>query len=161
MSCDCINTVTSIADEIISDLDNDSSLSTSYVATWVRNNVGKVNNLIGTSFDLDENLEYTPCVDQNIKDIIKWLFICQYYKNAAKSNLGASAYDWSEVREGDSVVRRVSKNEIAKTFLQLSSQCSEDLKDLIKYYKVNSCLPASMSSATTNMFLYNRVDDPQ
>lgn len=154
------NTVTDIAQEIISDMDNDSSLSISYISTWLRDNIGKLNNSIGASFKINELLEFTPCINNDEKDIFKWLFICQYYANQAKNNLGASMYDWSEIKEADSVVRRVSKNEIAKTYLQLSSQCKESLKQIILYYKTNRALPRSLSSYNSPMWKYDRVNDP-
>lgn len=159
MSCDCINTATSIAEEIVMDLDNDSSLSVSYITSWIRNNVGKVNNMLGVSFELDNNLEYTPCIDNNVKDIIKNMYICHYYNLQAKSNLGASAFDVIEVRDGDSVGRVANKTDKAKVLATIAKQCSEDLAEVIKFYKANRCLPMSISSATTSMYLFSRDDD--
>ena len=159
MSCDCVNTITSIADEIISDLDNDSSLSTSYVATWVRNNVGKVNNMLGTSFELDENQEYTPCISQDVKDIIKHLYQCNYWSMQAKANLGASAWNVTELIEGDNKIRVASKTDNAKILTSMAKDCNAELLNIIKFYKTNHTLPSSLSSWNSPMDLYERTDD--
>ena len=155
-----INTVADMAAEIISDMGNDSSLSVAYLSSWLRNNIGKLNNAIGSAIDINDNLEFYPSITNDQKDIFKWMFICQHYSNQARANLGAGAYDWSEIVEFDSRIRRVSKNEIAKTFLQLSSQCSESLKQIILYYKTNKALPLSLSSWNSLSLLYPRSDDP-
>jgi len=154
------NSVADIAAEIKFDLDNDSSLSEAYIASWLRGAIGQLNNSIGTSYVIDENLEFSPCISNEAKDIFKWLFICRYYDIQAKSQLGASAYSWTEVRENDTVFRRVSNNEIAKTFLQLSKQCKESLSQIIRYYKTNRALPVSLSSATSPQTVTTRNEAP-
>lgn len=159
MSCDCVNTVISIASELINDLDNDSSLSASYISSWLRSNIGKLNNLISTSFELDNSMEFTPCMDDNQKDIYKDVFFCHYWSLQAKANLGAAAYSLIEVAEGDSKVRVASKTDNAKVFAGLVKDCQSNLKDMARFYKLNKCLPKSISSATTNMYLYSREND--
>lgn len=154
------NEINTIAQEIISDLDNDSSLSLSYVSTWLRNNIGKLNNAIGTSFVLNDSLELSPCIDNDQKDIFKWLFTCSFYRNQSKKNLGATSYDWVSIEEGDSKIRRVSKNDIAKTLMALSKDCEESLKQIIMYYKTNKALPRSLSSYNSPDWKFARVSDP-
>lgn len=152
------NTVESIAAEIILDLDNDSSLSASYVQSWLVGNIGKLNNSIGSNIQMVCD-GFSPAPTDDQKDIFKWLFTCKYYANLAKNNLGAAMYDWSEVSEGDSTIRRVSKNEIAKTYNVMAKQCEESLKDAIKYYKTNNALPRSQSAYDTPMYLFSRIND--
>ncbi len=163
MSTDCTsnypNTISDIAQEIISDLNTDTSLSIAYLSTWIRDNIGKLNNAIGSSICIGENLEFVPCITNDQKDILKWFFTCKYYANLARANLGAAAYDWVEMREGDTVIRTVSKNEIAKTYAQLASQCETSLKEIIKFYRMNHALPKSMSAWDSPMWLYPRVND--
>lgn len=152
------NTVENIAQEIILDLDNDASLSVSYVQLWLIGNIGKLNNAIGTNIQLSCN-DFNPLPTDDQKDILKWYFTCRYYANLAKNSLGAAAYDFSEVSEGDSTIRKVSKNEIAKTYNTLAKQCEESLKEVIKFYRMNNALPRSQSSFDTPMYLYSRVND--
>lgn len=159
MSCDCANTITSIAGELIDDLNNDSSLSASYLSSWLRNNIGKLNNVIGTSFTIGSDDEITPCINDDQKDIFKQLYICWYYQFKANSNLGASGYEVLEVRDGDSVVKVASKTEIAKTYLTIAKTCNENITFLIKYYNKYRALPKSMSAFDTNQYLYSRQDD--
>lgn len=152
------NTVESIADEIILDLDNDASLSSSYVQQWLMGNIGKLNNAIGGSITVDCS-EFNPLPNDDQKDILKWSFICNYYSNLAKNSLGAAAWDFSEVSEGDSTIRKASRNEIAKSYNEMAKQCKLSLKETIQYYKTNNSLPRSLSSFDTNQWLYSRVSD--
>ena len=154
------NTVADIASEIKLDIESDSTLTESYIATWIRNNIGMLNNAIGTCYIIDENLELSPCINNDEKDILKWLFLCRYYDRQANQNLGASAYSWTRMEEGDSKFQRVSNNEVAKTFLQLSKQCKESLATITNFYKRNRALPTSLSSATSPQTMLVRVADP-
>ena len=101
----------------------------------------------------------TACVIKSIKDILKWSFICRFYSSLAKNNLGAAAYDFSQIEEGDSKITRVSKNEIAKTYLSMAKECKDSLKEVIRLYRQNGAIPRSLSSYDTNMWFYTRLVD--
>jgi hypothetical protein len=75
---------------------------------------------------------------QNVSGIYTEMYYCYYYNKQANKNLGASAYDWTEI-QGDEqgTIRKVSKNEIAKTFRSLSKDCRENLDKLTDWYAEN------------------------
>ena len=156
------NTVVSVATEIILDLDNDSSLSSSFVQSWLIGNVGKLNNAIGSAIEIVTVAtvsEFSPLPTDDQKDIFKWLFQCQYFSNLAKNSLGAAAFDWISLSEGDSSVKRVSKNDLAKSYSELLKQCRASLNEMIKHYRMNWALPRSKSAYDSNAYLYSRLSD--
>lgn len=158
------NTVVDIATEIKYDLGNDQSLSVAYISTWIRNSIGSLNNSIGTNYRIDENLEIYPSICNDEKEILKWLFICKYWDNVVRSYAGAGAYDpndFIEIREGDSLIRKPSKNEFAKTAAGAAKECRESLRQITLYYKKNRALPTSLSSATSPRIMLIRRSDPQ
>jgi hypothetical protein len=157
MSCNCTNDVTTVAGELLNDLDNDSSLTVSYLSTWLQNNVGLLNNLIGTEIEIDENSEFSPCLTDDQKVILKNLYICHYYAQQAKANLGASG--WIKVEEGDNRVTKTSPTENAKVFFNLAKECNANILQIVKSYKQGQSIPTSMSAHDTNQYLYPRVND--
>mgnify|MGYP003436807382 FL=1 len=160
---DCNNlTLAAIAAEIKNELSEDSSLSISYLTTWLRDNIGRLNTLIGTCYTIDsETLEISDNLTEDQKTIFKSVFYCHYYSNMANKDLGASGFAWTAIDEADTKIRRASKTDIAKTFILLSKDCNENLNKMVFYYKTNKALPRSLSSWNSPVFLYSRVDDPQ
>ena len=156
------NNISTISLEIHSELSDDSSLSISYIAGWLRDNVGNLNNAIGTSFNIDgTTLDLDSVITEDQKSIFKSLFYCKYYNNMANKNLGASGFDWIAIDEADSKIRRASKTDIAKVFLSIAKDCNENLNKMIFYYKNNKALPRSSSSWSSPMIQFRRVNDPQ
>ena len=152
------NTIQNIADEIIVDLDNDSSLSSSFVQQYLIGNIGKLNNAIGSNIIVDCS-GFNPLPTDDEKDILKFFFICQYYANLAKNSLGAAAFSFISVKESDTEIRTVSKNDLAKSYNEMSKQCKESLKETIKFYRQNKALPRSASAYDSNSWLYSRIKD--
>ena len=156
--------------ELYSDLEFPEDLDVTIIADWLINNVGSLNALLNLHVMIDQAGNMTffdadgkPAVDSNKnpitelntlqKVIFKELYIIKHFTRWITKNLGAAAYDWSEIVEGDSNIRRVSKNEIAKTYLQLRKAAREELEDLIFFYKQNLSTPAAYG-VRGNLFRY-------
>ena len=77
----------------------------------------------------------------------KILYLIKHYSSKIKANLGASAYDWSELSEGDSKVRRVSRNEVAKTYKQVRDSFDVELMRLVNRYNKRQSSPVSYDRA--------------
>lgn len=110
-------------------------ISTGRVVSWFQNNLYYINNALSTGFYL-ENGYILPQMTTNEAGIYEQMYICDYYTKKGNAALGAFAYDWTEIRGDDQgTIRRVSKNEVAKTYKQYSIDCRIDLKQLIKWYE--------------------------
>lgn len=136
--------VADIADEIYRELGEPEELSIPAISFWLTSNIGQLNTLLNIAIKLNDQEEFFPELSSEEKDIFKQLYFVNYFTKLVKSNLGASAYDWSEMQEGDSRIRRVSRNEIAKTYQQARNSIQSELKDLIFYYKNNKVVPYSL-----------------
>jgi hypothetical protein len=130
-------------------------------------NIGKLNNLIGTSFsgsrDVDSYGNITgysiqPEMGYNELAIYKMLFDYEYFKNmtrdVARSAVSSSS-DWISLKEGDSSITRVNKNELSKNFRGLASDAKKDLDSAVKMYlKYNSVAEQVAGDDTFGQYNY-------
>lgn len=118
---------------ILESLD-DTVTPTGSVSTWLKSNLGYLNLRLGEQFTISGDC-VVPEMSQNVSGIYTEMFYCYYYNKQANKNLGASAYDWTEiVGEDQGAIRKVSKNEVAKTYRSLSNDCKVRLDQLTKWY---------------------------
>jgi ABC-type Fe3+/spermidine/putrescine transport system ATPase subunit len=140
------NTILDIADEIFTELGSPSDISLSSISYWVRSHIGNLNNLIGTEIDISsETLEFVPEITEEQKSILKKLHDIYYSFKSIQSNLGASAYDIISYRSDGAEIRRVDKNNVAKTYLELRSQHQAELDQLVNSYKLGKAIPLQIT----------------
>ncbi len=115
-----------IANEIwFSDLDETTETSIAAIAFWLRSNIGKLNESIGTDYFVNEtSLEIVDNAGNEIglseTAILKQLYLIYWYGRQARNFLGAaSASTLLEVSSDGATVRTVNRNEIAKSYLIL------------------------------------------
>lgn len=108
---------------------------TGSVATWLKSNLGILNLRLEEAFYLSGDC-ILPEMNQNISGIYTEMYYCFYYNKLANKNLGAAAYDWTEIAgDEQGTIRKVSKNEVAKTYRLLSKDCREGLDTLTNWFK--------------------------
>jgi len=147
---------------VYNDLGQPGNYSISRLAAWFLDdaNIGKLNNLIGTDFtnkkaDADCGtfgylLEPRPYNDQLA--IYKMLFDYEYYKNESRDNARSASSvggDWINLREGDSSISRVNKNEISKNFRALARDAKYDLDKAVKLYLKYNAIPDQVAGDDT------------
>lgn len=144
-----------IAQEIFLDLDEPSDISVGFIKFWLRGQVGVLNNLLGTSYVLnDSGNEISPQLGEDEKAIVKSLYSWNYYKGMIRRNLGASGFDAVlELSSDGGVVRKVNRNEVAKTYLQMANDEKDNLKTLLNFYRVNHGSPRQVVGAD----IYNYI----
>jgi hypothetical protein len=123
-------------------------------------NVGKLNNLIGTHIsgvsvkDDSENIigyDLAPNVGGDEYSIYKNIFEYEYYKNLSR-NVASSALqsnDWVSLREGDSSITRINKNELSKNFRSMAAMSKEELDRAVKMYLKYNCIPEQVAGDDT------------
>jgi len=116
-------------------------------------NLGKLNNLIGTQLSGEclKNINgaatgyrINPLLSNDQLAIYKMLFDYEYYKNEARQMAQSSmsvGNDWTSLREGDSSITRINKNEVAKNFRSLAKDAKEDLDKSVKSYLKYNAVP--------------------
>lgn len=153
-------TFVSTAQEILDELYTP-DVTLPVITTWLRNNLGKLNGIIGTEYAINSTtLELTTEMDEFDKAIFKKMYICFYYTKKVEYNLGATAYEkvLSMDSDGGRIVM-INKNEIAKTYLQLKKQCSDELSAMVNEKKLNptNSMPLAVHGDDGNVIVINNV----
>lgn len=144
-------TFADIADEIYEELGSPSDVSLSLITHWLRNNVGKLNNLIKTSFVVSEtDYELTTEIDTEQKDIFKKLYLIYYYQRKISSNSTAMGYDSIiQLDRNGNKVRFANPNEVSKFYLSAKKDEEASLRTLINSYKFNNIKPVQVAGDDT------------
>lgn len=157
-------TLTYFINNIYNELGEPSDYSPQKISSWVLDNanLGKLNNLIGTCFS---GVAYTndcgnvtgyaihPSIKNDQLAIYKMLFDYEYFKNEARNIAKSSATfgnDWTNLREGDSSITKINKNEISKNFRSLSRDAKQDLDHAVKMYLKYNAIPDQIAGDDTD-----------
>lgn len=139
--------ITDLANEIFFELDEPEDLSIPAIAFWLRSNIGRLNIKIAENFDINTsgNYEFTPDLTLNIKDIYKTMFYIWYFDKRITANLGAAALNQTvEIDSDGSRVKKTSKNDTAKVYLEMKKMATEDLERMINSYKFYKARPGAV-----------------
>ena len=128
------------------------------ISGWLEANIGELNSLIFTCFS-----GANPGLGLEEKSIFRHLYLKSYYERESRKILqgvqtttteteGSGEIvtsDWTELREGDSYIKRVAtlatpatKTQASKTFLQFAQDADITLKDLVYKYNLYRANPA-------------------
>lgn len=140
--------VTDIADEIYRELDQAPNISIPTISFWLLSNIGKLNTLLGLTIGV-VSAQFDTDITDSQKNIFKLLYFIQFYQRQATNSLGAAAFDSVvEVEEGNRRVRKISKNEVAKTYMQMKKSANEELIALVNAYKIAQMVPVDVNVKT-------------
>ncbi len=142
-----------IADATYRELSEPDDVSIPQIVYWFSYNIGQLNLLLHESIEFLDN-EFSSELTIEQANIFKLLYLIKYYNKQISANLGAGAYDFSEVTEGDSTVRKVSRNEIAKNYIQIKNGYASELTELVYRYKNNQIGPEDVKQINVNCYSY-------
>ena len=80
------------------------------------------------------------------------LFDYEYFRNEARSVAKSSATkgsDWTDLKEGDSTIKKINKNEISKNLRTMSRDAKEDLDKAVKMYLKYNAVPDQIAGDDT------------
>jgi hypothetical protein len=138
------------------EFDQDTGFSTlASISGWIENNIGLLNTRLYTAFsgsgltDGDTCIQPTGNFRFEESDIYKQIYLTNYYTKKARSVLKGidSAVDFITLREGDSVITRTNKNEIAKTYRGLAKDAQEKLEMLVAQYNIYGASPLQVAGS--------------
>lgn len=147
--------VVDIADEIYRELDKPSDLSIPPITFWVRTNLGTLNNLINTTFSVDETTleikdDDSNEITQQEGAILKKIYLAHHYDVKIRSSLGAASVDQVvELASDGSRIKKINKTEQGKTYQSVRSQVVEELKFMIAGYKIKGSTPLQVAGDDT------------
>ncbi len=131
------------------ELGEEAGYSFEYLANWFAGNwnLGKLNNLIGTCFsgsyatgEYGEIISYSiePELGGDERAIYQKIFEIEFYNKQARSVLksaaGFAGGDWTSLKEGDSSITRVNRNDVARNYKQLAESSKKELDSLAQSY---------------------------
>ena len=160
---------------VYNDLGEPEDYTIAKISAWFLDNanVGKLNNLIGTqisgvaykdSHGVVTGYDLVPNPSNDQLAIYKMIFDCNYYKQQSK-NLARSAgmigSDWTDLREGDSNIKKINKNEISKNFRGLSQDCQSELNKNVKMYLKYGAIPEQVVGDDTEGVSHYIIQDYQ
>lgn len=121
------------SERILDSLD-ETGVTSSSVVVWLQNNLHLINLAIGSGFYTESGC-ILPEMSPNVASLYESHYICYYYNKKANSALGGFSADWTEIEgEKQGKIRRVSRNEVSKTYRLMAQDCKQSLAELIKAY---------------------------
>ncbi len=159
----CQDYLTQFVTNVYYDLGEPIDYTPARLTSWFvdSSNLGKLNNLIGTSFSgvaykNEQNIitgyGINPEPNNDQLSIYKMVFDCDYLKiqsrNLAKSSATIGS-DWTNLREGDSTITKINKNEISKNFRALAQDCKAELDKAVKMYLKYNAIPDQIAGDDT------------
>jgi len=140
-------TIDDYAEQVYGDYESPSDLNEATISAWLEANIGLLNLKLNICITIDTvNDVFVPDLTDQQWVVYKALYNIYYLNLLINRNLGASAYDWSSLTEADSTVRRVSKNEIAKTYRGLMNDAKAELEKIVFQYRFDASLPISIGA---------------
>ena len=112
------------------------------ISGWLQENIGLLNSLINTSFS-GENPDWLL----EEPNIYSQVYLANFYKKKSRDTLRGidESADFITLREGDTVITRTNKNEIAKTYLSLAKEAEDTIKNLVYKYNVYNSSPIQVA----------------
>ena len=141
-------TPNSLASEIHTDLGSPCEIGVNSISFWLRSRIGDLNNYLYTDFvniSTDSSAFYqnvdgtTVYMTEAEKAVFKQLYFIKYYETQIRNNLGAAAIDpIQEISSDGARVKKINRNELSKSYLELKKQAVQELTDMVNSYKINN-----------------------
>lgn len=143
--------IVDIADEVYRELGSLTTLSIPAIAYWLRSNIGAMNNHLNTSFEV--HIETFEVVDAGARQItpyetaiLKDMYIIHHCDNLLRTVLSSASTDAVvELSSDGSTIRKINKNDQAKTYLTLRTDLNKELMTMITNYKNRDVRPLQVA----------------
>jgi hypothetical protein len=119
-----------------------------YISGWLANNVGLLNTKIYSQYSVqNSNFEPTGLFQQEERSIYKQMYLYEFYTKKTRQVLRGvdSSVDFVTLREGDTMITRTNKNELAKTYRGLASDAREEMERLVSSYNIYQAAPVQVA----------------
>ena len=119
-----------------------------YISGWLANNVGLLNTKIYSQYSVqNSNFEPTGFFQQEERSIYKQMYLYEFYTKKTRQVLRGvdSSVDFVTLREGDTMITRTNKNELAKTYRGLANDAREEMEKLVTAYNIYQAAPIQVA----------------
>jgi hypothetical protein len=119
-----------------------------YISGWLANNIGLLNTKIYSQYSVqNSNFEPTGFFQQEERSIYKQMYLYEFYTKKTRQVLRGvdSSVDFVTLREGDTMITRTNKNELAKTYRGLANDAREEMERLVSSYNIYQAAPVQVA----------------
>ena len=132
------------------------------ISGWLAYNVGLLNTILYTAYSGASAADVGGAVDTSDTvlepsgqfrfeeaDIYKQVYLTNYYTKKARAVLKGidSSVDFVTFREGDSMITRTNKNEIAKVYRGFAKDATEELEKAVYAYNFYQAAPRQVAGS--------------
>lgn len=138
-----MKTLEELAQEVYEELGEPTDISEAYLVDWFRSNIGLLNTLLDLCYEIDVGTQQvSPLFYEDDSAIYAQVYYVKYFNKKFLSSSQAAAQDsWVEISSADRKIRRFSKNDISKGFLEAKRMANDELNNLVSLYKINRARP--------------------
>ena len=136
---------------VVTEFDGDTGIATvSNVSGWLFENLGQLNTYLYTDFTGSQASGTYGEMDIEAQNILKELYLKNYYTKEARNalrgivNSSVSGDNVLSLRDGESAVTFVNRNEVSKVYRGLPSDSTENLKRLVAQYNIYQAQPRQL-----------------
>tara|TARA_R100000700_G_C3179119_1_gene155347 strand:- start:6072 stop:6557 length:486 start_codon:yes stop_codon:yes gene_type:complete len=136
---------------VVTEFDGDTGIATvSSVSGWLYENLGQVNTYLYTDFNGEDATGLYGEMDVEAQSVLKELYLCNYYNKEARNALrgivssNVSGDNVLSLRDGESSVTFINRNEVSKVYRGLASDCMEKVTRLAAQYNIYQAQPRQL-----------------
>jgi|TARA_B100000073_G_C23487605_1_gene474232 hypothetical protein len=136
---------------VVTEFDGDTGIATvSSVSGWLYENLGQVNTYLYTDFNGEGATGLYGEMDVEAQSVLKELYLCNYYNKEARNALrgivssNVSGDNVLSLRDGESSVTFINRNEVSKVYRGLASDCMEKVTRLAAQYNIYQAQPRQL-----------------
>ena len=147
--------VVDIADEVFRELGEPTILSIPAISFWLRANIGQLNNYIHTEFlvntsDLEIKTSAGVEIGEEEKAVLKKMYFIHFYDQKLRTHMTTLDTDTViSVRDGDSSVTKINRNEITRSIAAIKNQEYDELNQMIQAYNSQKGYPRQVAGDDT------------
>ena len=136
---------------VTTEFDSDTGIATvSAVSGWLYENLGQVNTYLYTDFTGTNASGSYGVMDIEAQSVLKELYLGNYYNKQARNALrgivssSVSGDNVLSLRDGESAVTFVNRNEVSKVYRGLATDCMDKVTRLAAQYNIYQAQPRQL-----------------
>jgi len=136
---------------VTTEFDGDTGIATvASVSGWLYENLGQVNTYLYTNFSGDNATGTYGFMDIEAQNVLKELYLSNYYNKEARNALrgitksSVSGDNVLSLRDGESAVTFINRNEVSKVYRGLASDCMDKVTKMAAQYNIYQAQPRQL-----------------
>ena len=136
---------------VVTEFDSDTGIATvANVSGWLYENLGQVNTYLYTDFSGANASGMYGVMDTEAQNVLKELYLSNYYNKQARNALrgivdsSVSGDNVLSLRDGESSVTFINRNEVSKVYKGMASDCMEKVTRMAAQYNIYQAQPRQL-----------------